>query len=279
VLAGLVLVVTQALVGDARTTPAEGTADLAAAGVRDWVLANLDPSTSLFVPAPIADDLARHGHEPDRLVGYGGDRALSDWRCCPFLITLGRPSPTTERTLPPEVQPAYRRSRLLAVFVSRGRRAEVREIFADEPKVARAALAADQAARLDAAQALAVNPRLDLSPHARIALLAGKVDARVLIALVGVAGRHAVAVDSFPVQPGEASAGVPRRAAHISGVDGRPVDPDDPVTGDVLEFLQSQVPPYRPDALPIAWEGDARSLTICFRAPSPIGLLAPVPSS
>jgi hypothetical protein len=272
-LAGLVLAVARPLAGDVILSSAAEPADPATAGVRDWVMANLDPATALLVPAAVADELSRHGHHA--LVGYGGDAGAIDWRCCPFLVTLSRPGTPPEQTLPAPVRPAYERSRLLAVFAGGHRRGEVREITTENATAAGAALVADRAARLEAAAALAKNPRLAWAPDARTSLLAGEVDARVLIALAGLTGKHALTVSEFVVQSGEAATGVPRRAVAITAIDGRPVHPDEAGTKDVQAFLMSQVPPYRPDALPVVREGVARTLTISFRAPSPIGLLAP----
>jgi hypothetical protein len=263
-----------ALGGLGARASADGVAS-ATAGVRDWVLANLDEATALLVPHAVAEDLIRHGHRSGRLIVYGGDASLADWRCCRFLITVGRIGVAPGQTLPSQLQPAADRSRLLAVFESSTRRAEIREIFAADPKAARAAIAADAEARRSAAADLAENRRLNLDPAARVALLAGEVDARVLIALSGVTGKHTLAVAGFPVQLGDATTGMPRRAVDITSIDGHPIDPRDAATKDVERFLISQVPPFRPDAMPIVRDGAVRVLTIAFRAPSPIGLLAP----
>jgi hypothetical protein len=276
--ATLVLIAGRPMAGDALLSSAADSidpVDQATAGIRDWVLGNLDPGTALLVPSVVAAELSRHGHQADRLIGYGTGTPRVDWRCCPFLITLGRATARPEEGLPAAIKPAYQRSRPLALFTGDGHRAEIREIFPEDVAAARAALVADRAARVEAAADLVKNSRVHLAPAARVALLAGSVDSRVLIALAGVTGKHAVDVAGFPVHPGEATTGVPRRAVRITAVDGRPVHPDDSGTNDVQTYLMSQVPPYRPDALPIAREGRVRTLTISFRAPSPIGLLAP----
>jgi hypothetical protein len=245
------------------------------ASVRDWVLANLEPSTALLVPDEIAGDLARHGHQAGRLILYGVDRSAADWPCCRFLVTVGGAAESSAQTLPPQLRRVAERSRLLAVFVAGNRRAEIREIFPGDPKAAEAALAADRTVRQDLAVHLAGNPRLGLDPAARATLLAGEVDTRVLVTLAGVIRRHAITVAAFPAHPGEATIGVPRRSVHISSIDGRAVHPDTAGTLDVQRFLLKQAPPYRPDARPIVRDGSARLLTICFRAPSPVGLRVP----
>jgi len=145
--------------------------------------------------------------------------------------------------------------------------AEVRRPVVDPDAAARAA-ELDAADRARVGRLLAANDALALSPVADRQLREGSVDARLIIVLAGLASVHRLEVAEFPAVPVE-PADVPRRIVRITAVDARAVT-DPPVTTLTRQWLQAQLPPYRP----LAIERSGDSLLIRYAAPTPLGLLA-----
>jgi hypothetical protein len=249
--------------------------DAAAVQARDWVLANLDQSMTVLAPKATARDLTTHGHAPDRVVAYGDAPSDStDPACCSFLVVTGTSAPKAAAALPASVRKAYDRSRPTAAFDVGGRHAEVRQILDLAPGDVAASVASDRRILAAAGRELAGSAKLKLSDHARSALVNGNVDPRVAVAVVSVTGAHTLTVSDFPAGPGEADTGAWRRAVVITKIDGRSVVPGSSTVKDVQALLAGQKAPYRPAATTVTRHGDVGTLTITFRAPSPLGLVA-----
>jgi hypothetical protein len=263
------------LVGDdsADSVPPRSVQRAALESLRSWIQANLDPDTPMLAPAPLSDALIRDGYRSDRLVHYSATGSV-DWRCCRILL---RQRPTADSGTTPAWTAVLAQTRPIAEFAVGADIVEVREIFAGRPAEQAALARSDRAAREEAGQALAENPRLDLAPRARAALVAGEVDSRLLVALVGISGRHVLNIEDFPRHPAEQATLAPRRSVQVTVVDGHQVAPDERSTRKVLEFLAAQVAPFRPDTTSVTKGGGGGTLTIAYRAPTPVGLLAPGP--
>jgi hypothetical protein len=161
----------------------------------------------------------------------------------------------------------------LASFGTGPARIDVRVVAPDGASAYRAQLAADVAARRAAGAQLLQNRRIQVSAAARAALLAGRVDARLLVALPALAALHPVGIVSFGTASPGASAGVPLRSADITGIGlaGGP-QPASPAT--LSAFLHAQRSPYLPSSLEIVRISPQQTvLTVGFPLPSPLGLL------
>lgn len=253
------------------------TAPLAAAAVqaRDWILANVDLSISVLAPQTTARDLTAHGLEDDRVVGYGdGPSQKIDASCCSFLVVSGDSAEKAVAALPRDVRKAYDRSRPAAVFDADGHHAEVRQILDLAPGKVAGAVASDRRILAAAGRELADNDRLKLGDRARAGLIGGDVDPRLTVAVASVTGAHTLTVSEFPQGPGEAGTGAWRRSVAITKIDGRSFLPDSLRVKKVQELLAAQKAPNRPAATTVTRDGNVGTLTITFRAPSPLGLSA-----
>jgi hypothetical protein len=79
-------------------------------------------------------------------------------------------------------------------------------------------------------------------PAARRALIAGRVDQRIMAMLAVVAADRPVAVDGFSTDPAEAGTGAPYRSVTL-----RARSDDD--SRAIRRLLADQVPPHRPAAI------------------------------
>jgi hypothetical protein len=123
-----------------------------------------------------------------------------------------------------------------------------------------AAIRADQRLREIAGSQLARNPRLILPADARRQLVAGDVDARLLVTLAAVLQTGPASVVTFADSGPGASPGVPLREVTVRL--------NEPKT--VRIWLLRQNAPFRPATTAIAGSG---LLIVGFSAPSPLGLL------
>ncbi len=254
---------------------AEIVTDAPAAAARDWVLTNLDLAMTVLAPKATARDLTARGHESDRVVGYDESSGSKvDSTCCSFLIVTGTSKSDAAKGLPSSVKKAYDRSRATAAFGSDGRYAEVRQILNLAPSQVAASVESDRKILAAAGRELASNDRIELSDDAEEILVKGGVDPRVAVAVVSVTGAHKLEISAFPEGPGEASTGAWRRSVMITRIDGQGVAPGSDAVKAVQDLLDAQKSPYRPDATSVTKDGDVTTLTITFRAPSPLGLLA-----
>jgi hypothetical protein len=132
-------------------------------------------------------------------------------------------------------------------------------------------LRADQRARrLDSAQLLR-GGGIKCSAPARAELVAGRVDARLLITLAAIASQQRVHILAFGGAAAGASPGVPLRTAELAspaGPSGRRY------VRSMLAFLRAQRAPYLASTITTARLASGRTvLLVGFSAPSPLGLL------
>ena len=154
----------------------------------------------------------------------------------------------------------------LAVFGSGSTRVAVRAIAPHGAAAYTGALSADQRARKRAGRQLAANPGIIVSPAARHQLVAGRVDARLLVTLTTLAAMHPVDIIRFGASPGSGAAlAVPLRSADIAAAT---------PAGVLRHFFQVQRKPFRPSALHVLHTGPRGTvLRLLYPAPSPLGLL------
>jgi hypothetical protein len=105
----------------------------------------------------------------------------------------------------------------------------------------------------------------------------GQVDSRVLLAIVGLAGRHDVSVLDFPIGDPEQAVDGLAREVRIDQLDGKALAAGSAAVGDADGFLSMQVDPYKPAAMQLTDPDGSGStlLDIRYAAPGPLGLITP----
>jgi hypothetical protein len=222
-------------------------ADTAMRDANRWIVRNMPTDGRLIVDDALWVDLVAT-MSTSRVARYTtfdadagvGVRPRAVWRDYDVLVSVESPQAFSDRH--PEVRAALRSSVVLAVFGAGEDRVEVRKILPEGPDQAARASAAsghDPAAAAQAGAELTRNRSVDLSPSARRALLAGKVDERIMATLVAVAADRPVSVMSFTSDPAEAGTGAPFRTVSL-----RARTDDDAEA--IRRLLADQVPPHRP---------------------------------
>jgi hypothetical protein len=240
--------------------------DDADAALRDadgWIVENVPTDRRLIVDDAQWVDLVEAGMSTNRVAGYTTFDAATDvgidpqgeWQDYDVVVSVESVRAFPERY--PEVRAALHGSALLAVFGTGGDRIEVREVPSGSPgrtETSPAASPDDAAAAAAAGAELARNPSVELMPAARRALLAGRVDHRIMTTLVAVAADRPVSVDRFVSDPAEAGTGAPYRSVTF-----RARSDDDARA--IRRLLADQVPPYRPAAIEV---GPGARMTVTY---------------
>jgi hypothetical protein len=158
---------------------------------------------------------------------------------------------------------------VLAVFGSGPAHIDVRVVASYGGANYRANLARDLSERKVFGASLAHNPNIHLAPAARGQLLAGQVDARLLMNLAALATDHQMNVISFGGLPGHgASPGIPLRSAVIAPASS--TESPQAMRG----FLVAQQPLFHPSAVSLVKTSSGQAaLRIQFPAPTPLDLL------
>jgi len=155
---------------------------------------------------------------------------------------------------------------VIASFGSGAERVDVRFVAPDGSKAFQAEMASDRTNRIAAGKQLLANNHVEVSADARNALLAGRVDPRLLVTLGTLAGLmpiHLVAFDDF--SPG-ASSDVPLRGVEIgaAAAAGLPA---------MVAFLKAQQDEYAPAVASITEIANGQHVvTVRYDAPGPMGL-------
>jgi len=164
----------------------------------------------------------------------------------------------------------------IASFGTGSRRIEVRVVAPRGAAAYRSALRADIAARRTAGTALLSSTQVTASAPARRQLLAGQVDARLLIVITTMASQNPIFVEAFGDAGPGASAGSPLRSADLAGTASPQGSDRSAVLRQMIDFLSAQQPPYRPARAVIARLPSGQAVvSVEFAAPSPLGLIAP----
>lgn len=241
-----------------------------------WVLNNLAGAGSVLVPSSLTDTLLQNGQDSDALTTYpDGSVAPVDLgkNCCSYMVITGGPDEQPGANLPQSVRTLFDRSRPAAVFTTDGGWTQIRQVLPGSPEKVAADLAADRKALVATGKTLIASGKVGFSDVAKAQLQNGEVDARVLLGLVAIALEHKVTVASFPALPGEAAAGILRRSAAISEIDGKPVKDGSDRAQSVKAVLAAQSDTFRPVGAEVHPVDGVPALEFRYDAPSPFGLL------
>jgi hypothetical protein len=155
---------------------------------------------------------------------------------------------------------------VIASFGSGGERVDVRYVAPDGTKAFEAELATDRKARIAAGEQLLANNHVQASADARNALLAGRVDPRLLVTLGTLAGLMPIQLVAFDDPSPGASPDVPLRGAEIGAATaaGLPA---------MVTFLKAQQDQYAPAVASITQVANGQHVvTVRYDAPGPMGL-------
>jgi hypothetical protein len=250
-----------------------------------WVMANVGPTASLLAPASVAKALTRDGFDAGRVIPYTdgpsgstGSVTNPQWNCCNVLFVSSPEGDSSVRDgLPVALRPAYDQSRALASFTSDGQTTELRQVLNGSRAEITASLNSERAVLVNAGKEVLASKKLHLSPAATRMVKAGQVDSRVLLAIVGLAGRHEVSVLDFPIGDAETAVDGLAREVRIDKLDGKPLEAGNAAVSDADAFLNMQVDPYKPATMQLSDpDGSGRLLLdIRYAAPGPLGLITP----
>ena len=155
---------------------------------------------------------------------------------------------------------------VIASFGSGPAQVDVRFVAPDGSKAFEAELATDRKNRIAAGEQLLANDHVQASADARRALLAGRVDPRLLVTLGTLAGLMPIQLVAFDDPSPGASSDVPLRGAEI----GAPAAAGLPA---MVKFLQAQQDQYAPAVASINQIANGQHVvTVRYDAPGPMGL-------
>ena len=155
---------------------------------------------------------------------------------------------------------------VIASFGSGAERVDVRFVAPDGSKAFEAGLATDRQARTAAGGQLLANNHVQASAQARNALLAGRVDPRLLVTLGTLAGLMPIQLVAFDDPSPGASPEVPLRGAEIGAATaaGLPA---------MVTFLKAQQDEYAPAVASMTQIANGQHVvTVRYDAPGPMGL-------
>ena len=155
---------------------------------------------------------------------------------------------------------------VIASFGSGAERVDVRFVAPDGSKAFEAELATDRKARIAAGGQLIANNHVQASADARNALLAGRVDPRLLVTLGTLAGLMPIQLVAFDDPSPGASPAVPLRGAEIGAATaaGLPA---------MVTFLKAQQDEYAPAVASITQVANGgHVVTVRYDAPGPMAL-------
>ena len=155
---------------------------------------------------------------------------------------------------------------VIASFGSGAERVDVRFVAPDGTKAFEAELATDRKARIAAGEQLIANNHVQASADARNALVAGRVDPRLLVTLGTLAGLMPIQLVAFDDPSPGGSPDVPLRGAEIGAATaaGLPA---------MVTFLKAQQDEYAPAVASITQIANGKHVvTVRYDAPGPMAL-------
>ena len=155
---------------------------------------------------------------------------------------------------------------VIASFGSGADRVDVRYLAPNGTTAFESELATDEQDRVTAGEELLTNKRVQASPAARQALLAGHVDPRLLVTLSALAHLMPLHLVTFDDPSPGVNSDVPLRGAEIGAAAsaGLPA---------MVAFLSAQQDPYAPAVARITQIANGQSVvTVRYDAPGPMGL-------
>ena len=155
---------------------------------------------------------------------------------------------------------------VIASFGTGAERVDIRFIAPDGSKAFEAQLATDRKNRITAGEQLLANDHVQASAAARQALLAGRVDPRLLVTLGTLAGLMPIQLVAFDDPSPGAGSDVPLRGAELgaAAATGLPA---------MVAFLKAQQDQYAPAVASITQIANGQHVvTVRYDAPGPMGL-------
>ncbi|MGH3419692.1 MAG: hypothetical protein ACRDOD_08900 [Streptosporangiaceae bacterium] len=155
---------------------------------------------------------------------------------------------------------------VIASFGSGAERVDVRFVAPDGSKTFQAEMATDRKNRIAAGEQLLANNHVEVSADARNALLAGRVDPRLLVTLGALAGLMPIHLVAFDDPSPGASSDVPLRGAEIGAAAAAGLSA-------MVTFLKAQQDQYAPAVASITQIANGQHVvTVRYDAPGPMGL-------
>ena len=155
---------------------------------------------------------------------------------------------------------------VIASFGTGAERVDIRFVAPDGSKAFEAQLATDRKNRITAGEQLLANDHVQASAAARQALLAGRVDPRLLVTLGTLAGLMPIQLVAFDDPSPGAGSDVPLRGAELgaAAATGLPA---------MVAFLKAQQDQYAPAVASITQIANGQHVvTVRYDAPGPMGL-------
>jgi hypothetical protein len=150
---------------------------------------------------------------------------------------------------------------------------QIRQVAPDGTAAFLRQIANGQVTLRHAAAELLKNSRIMVSAAAREALVAGRVDGRLLTVLAALAGRQPLRVLGFADANPGAAPSVPMRTMLLSGSDPAAHRPAPAYGRSLVRFLNAQPAPYHPARCSMMRQPSGPDVIgISFAAPSPAGL-------
>jgi hypothetical protein len=232
-----------------------------------WITAQVDHTAALACDAAVCSDLAQHGFPAANL----------------NVIPATAPDPYGSQLLiaSADVRSQFARRltfyapMLIASFGTGVARIDVRVIAANGAAY-QGAFRQDLRARRNSGAELAGNKLVALTPAARVQLLAGDVDLRLVTALAFVVANHKepISIVSFGGFGPGAAPGVPLRWAYLAESDPAARQRGAGYLTALLSYVRNLRPPYAPLNLSTVSLPPGRNvLRIEFAAPSPLNML------
>jgi hypothetical protein len=259
--------------GDGRGAGAVASAD--EAGTRtsaaEWVAAQVSRTVTVSCDPVMCRALKAHGFPAGDLL------QLRPGAAAPLRSKVIVATPVIRRQFGNRLQSVYA-SAVLARFGSGNLRIDIRVIASHGAAAYESALRADLRARMMSGASLLSSNRIVVSGTARRQLSAGQVDVRLLLTIFGMATKYPVHIVAFTDSGPGASAGSPLRSAELGQTEEVPRTSSSVFMRAMFAVLKTQRRPYVPaHAEMTRLAGGQTVLRIEFAAPSPLGLLSPLP--
>ena len=261
--AGVTLALTQRGTGNAQVTPHGSTAMQVAATDRQhaagWIASEVASNIVVACDLEMCNQLQKSGFPAARLLG------LQPTSPDPLGAQLVVATPVIRNQFGTRLASVYA-PLVIASFGSGAERVDVRYVAPDGSKAFEAELATDRQNRIAAGEQLLANDHVQASADARKALLAGRVDPRLLVTLGTLAGLMPIHLVAFDDPSPGASSDVPLRGAELgsAAAAGLPA---------MVKFLDAQQDPYAPAVTRITQIANGQHVvTVRYDAPGPMGL-------
>jgi hypothetical protein len=184
-------------------------------------------------------------------------------------------TPALGRQLAARVSARYAPT-VLASFGPASARVSVRVIAPKGAVAYENALAAEQKISKTVGTGLVTSRQITVTPAAKAAMTAGRVDSRALIVITALASEHPIDILSFAGAYAGMSANAPLRVVDLDETDAAAHLSQSAYLRSMVELLRVQPVIYRPLRVStISLASGQKALQIEFAAPSPLGLLNP----